>query len=93
MSTRKLILALGLACTLGAGGAVAQTPGLGKTISEADIAAWNIDVLPDGTGLPAGSGTAVRRFSMPSSATFTFGSAGLVPGFGDSFFASSGASA
>ena len=27
-------------------------------ISEADIAAWNIDVLPDGTGLPAGSGTA-----------------------------------
>ena len=58
MSTRKLILALGLACTLGAGGAVAQTPGLGKPISEADIAAWNIDVLPDGTGLPAGSGTA-----------------------------------
>jgi len=27
-------------------------------ISEADIKAWNIDVLPDGTGLPAGSGTA-----------------------------------
>ena len=58
MSTRKLILALGLACILGAGGAFAQTPGLGKPISEADIAAWNIDVLPDGTGLPAGSGTA-----------------------------------
>ena len=27
-------------------------------ISEADIKAWNIDVLPDGTGLPASSGTA-----------------------------------
>jgi cytochrome c len=26
-------------------------------ISEANIKAWNIDVLPDGTGLPAGSGT------------------------------------
>ena len=51
MSTRKLILALGLACTLGTGGAFAETPGLGKPISDADIAAWNIDVLPDGTGL------------------------------------------
>jgi S-disulfanyl-L-cysteine oxidoreductase SoxD len=58
MSTRKLILALGLACTLGTGGAFAKTPGLGKPISDADIAAWNIDVLPDGTGLPEGSGTA-----------------------------------
>jgi hypothetical protein len=38
MSTRKLILALGLACTLGGGMAFAQTPGLGKPISEADIA-------------------------------------------------------
>jgi cytochrome c553 len=58
MSTRKLILALGLACTLGTGGAFAETPGLGKPISDADIAVWNIDVLPDGTGLPEGSGTA-----------------------------------
>ena len=37
---------------------LAETPGLGKPITEADIAAWNIDVLPDGTGLPPGSGTA-----------------------------------
>ena|SRR5215468_6913257 len=30
---------------------------LGKRISESDVAAWDISVLPDGTGLPAGSGT------------------------------------
>ena len=54
MSTRKLLLALGVAFGFGAGAAVADMPGLGKNISEADIAAWNIDVLPDGTNLPAG---------------------------------------
>ena len=32
-------------------------PGLGKTISESDVAAWDISILPDGTGLPPGSGT------------------------------------
>ena len=50
-----------LACVLvvaGATSARAETPGLGQPITEADIAAWNIDVLPDGTGLPPGSGTA-----------------------------------
>jgi mono/diheme cytochrome c family protein len=62
MSTRKLRFALflsvlGLACAFGAGTAAAETPGLGKPIAEGDIAAWNIDVLPDGTGLPPGSGT------------------------------------
>ena len=34
-----------------------HSPNLGKPISEADIAPWNIDVMPDGTGLPPGSGT------------------------------------
>jgi S-disulfanyl-L-cysteine oxidoreductase SoxD len=63
MSTRKLLFALwlcvlGLAFGFGAGTTVAETPGLGKPIAEGDIAAWNIDVLPDGSGLPPGSGTA-----------------------------------
>jgi len=31
--------------------------GLGHQISESDVAAWDISILPDGTGLPAGSGT------------------------------------
>jgi len=34
-----------------------QTPNLGKAIAETEIAAWDISVLPDGTGLPSGSGT------------------------------------
>jgi cytochrome c len=38
----------------------ADTPGLGKPISEADIKAWNITILPDGTNLPPGSGTAAQ---------------------------------
>jgi cytochrome c len=39
------------------GGLPASAPGLGTRISEADVAAWDISILPDGTGLPAGSGT------------------------------------
>src|ERR1700741_5228812 len=38
--------------------ALGTGPGLGHPISEADVAAWDISILPDGTGLPAGSGTA-----------------------------------
>ena len=34
-----------------------DSPHLGKPIGEADVAAWDISILPDGTGLPAGSGT------------------------------------
>lgn len=58
MSTRKPVFALALVLAFGAGTAVAETPGLGKPITEADITAWNIDALPDGSGLPPGSGTA-----------------------------------
>jgi cytochrome c len=35
----------------------AETPNLGRPIDEAAIAAWDISILPDGTGLPKGSGT------------------------------------
>src|SRR3954466_11360205 len=31
--------------------------GLGQPISESDVKAWDISILPDGTGLPPGSGT------------------------------------
>jgi S-disulfanyl-L-cysteine oxidoreductase SoxD len=60
MSMRKPLFAVALGLAFGAGTAVAETPGLGKPITEADIAVWNIDVLPDGTGLPPGSGTAAQ---------------------------------
>jgi len=58
MSTRKLTL-LVAALLLAAGGGVssAETPHFGKPIDEASIAYWDISILPDGTGLPKGSGT------------------------------------
>jgi S-disulfanyl-L-cysteine oxidoreductase SoxD len=33
-------------------------PNLGQAITPGDLAPWDISVMPDGTGLPAGSGTA-----------------------------------
>jgi S-disulfanyl-L-cysteine oxidoreductase SoxD len=61
MSMRKLAFAsavLGLFALSAA--YAAEGPGLGKPISEADIAPWDIAIMPDGTGLPAGSGTAAQ---------------------------------
>ena len=58
MSMHNALSAAAIALAFGfATAANAETPGLGKPITEADIAAWNIEVLPDGTGLPPGSGT------------------------------------
>jgi S-disulfanyl-L-cysteine oxidoreductase SoxD len=65
MSTLKTLVA-GAMLACGALFAFAQTaqtpnsvhPGLGKPITEAEIKQWDIAILPDGTNLPAGSGTA-----------------------------------
>ncbi len=38
----------------------AEGPGLGAPANEADIAAWNIEIQPDGKGLPAGRGLAAE---------------------------------
>lgn len=40
--------------------AAAETPGLGQSIKEADLALWDISIGPDGVGLPPGSGTAAQ---------------------------------
>ncbi len=56
MSTRSLLISLALTLAFGSA-AVAETPGLGQSIPEADIKAWDIAVLPDGTNMPPGSGT------------------------------------
>ena len=50
-------LIVAVALTLGSSAAFAQAPNLGKPIDPAEIAAWDISILPDGTGLPPGSGT------------------------------------
>jgi len=36
---------------------VVLAQGFGKPISEAEIAPWDISIMPDGSGLPPGSGT------------------------------------
>ena len=56
MYTRSLLAVL-LALALSAVICFAQSPNLGKPISPAEITAWDINILPDGTGLPPGSGT------------------------------------
>ena len=70
MSARKpvlqIIIAAGVAGLLVAGCAQqqalmhdSQAPryGLGQPLTEREIAGWDIDVKPDGSGLPAGRGT------------------------------------
>jgi S-disulfanyl-L-cysteine oxidoreductase SoxD len=58
MSTgKRLALVIPLALALGAAAMAADQPGLGKPVSEADLALWDISVGPDGKGLPPGSGT------------------------------------
>ena len=37
--------------------ALAAGPNLGTPVTPADLAAWNLNALPDGTNLPPGSGT------------------------------------
>jgi cytochrome c len=57
MSTGKH-LAIVVALALGGGSALAaDQPGLGKPVSETDLALWDISIGPDGKGLPPGGGT------------------------------------
>src|SRR5260221_9373156 len=56
MSTHKLpaiVFALGL----GSSAAYSAGPNLGIPLEPAEIAAWDISIQPDGTGLPIGGGT------------------------------------
>lgn len=59
MSTHNLtVVTCVLALAIGTGAGLAETPSLGKPISQADLAEWDINILPDGTNLPLGSGKA-----------------------------------
>ncbi|MDN3919021.1 c-type cytochrome [Roseateles violae] len=58
-SSPKLLLALLVFC----GAAQAQTdkfPGIGRTATQNELKAWDIDVRPDFKGLPAGRGTVAQ---------------------------------
>jgi S-disulfanyl-L-cysteine oxidoreductase SoxD len=65
MLTHK-ILALSVTLTLafGSGTVFAAGQNFGEPISPADLAPWDIDIEPDGAGLPAGSGTSEQCSSM-----------------------------
>jgi cytochrome c len=56
----RTILAAALVLAITAGVCLAETPNLGKPIDETAIAEWDISILPDGTGLPKGSGTPAK---------------------------------
>src|SRR6266850_7496037 len=58
MSTLKIALGVVSLGLVAAGAFAAEGPGLGKPITPAELAPWDISIMPDGTGLPAGSGTA-----------------------------------
>ena len=60
MFMHKALPAALLTLTVGAAAATADSPKLGKPIAEQDIAAWDIAAMPNGDGLPPGSGTAVQ---------------------------------
>lgn len=60
MSTRNLAAPFLGAVLFALPATAAETPNLGQPITEADAAAWNISILPDGTGLPPGRGTVKR---------------------------------
>lgn len=54
---RNLAIGTALVSTLSAAPAFAEKFGLGRPALPEEVAAWNVDVAPDGTGLPAGSGS------------------------------------
>ncbi|MGO8911191.1 MAG: c-type cytochrome [Bradyrhizobium sp.] len=54
---KRAILTASLLLATTTSASLAETPHLGQPIDEAAIANWDISILPDGTGLPKGSGT------------------------------------
>jgi S-disulfanyl-L-cysteine oxidoreductase SoxD len=57
MSMRNALLAACSALVVGCGAALAESPDLGKAVTPAEIASWDVSIGPDGAGLPQGSGT------------------------------------
>jgi len=56
----KLVAAAIAPLALAAGVALAESPHLGKPIDPADLAKWDLNVLPDGSNLPPGGGKAAE---------------------------------
>ena len=61
MFTRSIAVIGGMALGLTVGlASAAESPGLGKPITEAEAAAWDLSIGIDGSGLPPGRGTVKR---------------------------------
>ena len=58
MSTRNAWATVAILLAIAPGCATSESPNLGRPVSAADLAAWDISIMPDGAGLPPGSGTA-----------------------------------
>ena len=56
LRTPTLLILLAASC----GTAAAAGLNLGQPVTEADLSAWDISILPDGRGLPPGRGTAMQ---------------------------------
>jgi hypothetical protein len=57
MSMHRIAASVLLAGCFAGAAFAADLPNLGKPIDPKDIAPWDISIMPDGTGLPPGSGT------------------------------------
>lgn len=60
---RRLLLACAIVFAIDAA-AADRYPGIGRTATAAEIAAWDIDVRPDFKGLPPGAGTVARGMAV-----------------------------
>jgi cytochrome c len=65
MSTpKRIVIGAALLLAMTANLSLAETPHLGKPLDEAAIANWDISILPDGTGLPKGSGSPAQGVAI-----------------------------
>lgn len=59
MCTREILVAAGLLILFDVGGCAQETPALGAPIDVEELAGLDFTVMPDGEGLPEGSGNAI----------------------------------
>lgn len=60
MFTRKTIAVAAISVLFAGTAAAHDGPNLGKPVSDEELAVWDSSIMPDGSGLPAGSGTAAQ---------------------------------
>ena len=60
----KTLIVLGILAAAAPAAAFDRYPGIGRAATEAEVSAWDIDVRPDFTGLPKGSGDVDRGMEL-----------------------------